>query len=66
MSDIKVKLDKKEVPKGMTLMESKLLSERLSHKISYSTGRKRPRNFSEKKTLLRWEKERNGEKIGHI
>ena len=47
-------------------MESKLLSERLSHKISYSTGRKRPRNFSEKKTLLRWEKERNGEKIGHI
>ncbi|MFL2078994.1 hypothetical protein [Marinilactibacillus psychrotolerans] len=66
MSDIKVKLDKKEVPKGMTLMESKLLSERLSYKISYSTGRKRPRNFSEKKTLLRWEKERNGEKIGHI
>ncbi|API89773.1 hypothetical protein BKP56_11105 [Marinilactibacillus sp. 15R] len=66
MSDIKVKLDKKEVPKGMTLMESKLLSERLSHKIPYSTGRKRPRNFSEKKTLLRWEKERNGKKIGHI
>lgn len=66
MIRVKVNTTDKSLPKEISQMEAVVLSKRLNHNISVSSGRKRPRNPREIETLLCWEKERGGKKIGNI
>lgn len=40
--------------------------QKINSKVKATKGRKRPRNPQERETLLRWERERGGIKIGEI
>lgn len=42
------------------------LAAKLAKDFGATPGRKRPRNLRERETLLRWEKERGGKRIGTI
>lgn len=65
---VKVKVNETpyDLPKDMTVMEAQILNKRLGHKVKASVGRKKPRNPRERETLLRWERQRGGSKIGDI
>lgn len=43
-----------------------VIEQMVAKKYGATPGRKRPRNPKEKEILLRWERERDGEKIGTI
>lgn len=42
------------------------MAKKLAREFGATPGRKRPRNPQERETLLRWERERGGKKIGEI
>lgn len=42
------------------------ISIKYAQKYKTKKGRQRPRNPQERETLLRWERERSGKKIGEI
>lgn len=59
---LKVKRPSHDLPKGMTVMESRMFNERIGKRVKASAGRKKPRNPKEREMLLKWEKERGGKK----
>lgn len=63
---VKVKDLPYNLPKGMTVRESEILDKRIGNRVKATAGRKKPRNPNERETLLRWQKERGGTKIGDI
>ena len=66
MKKIKIETSNKTVKSSISELEISLLAKRINPKISTDSRRKRPRNPQEKETLLRWEKERDGVRIGKI
>lgn len=54
------------LPKGMTDTEARLLDKRIGNKVVATPGRKLPRNPRERAALERWERKRDGKKIGTI
>lgn len=63
---LRVKRPSHDIPKGMTVMESRILNERIGRRVVASAGRKKPRNPKEREMLLKWERERGGKRIGEI
>ncbi|MFC6465221.1 hypothetical protein ACFP65_09620 [Marinilactibacillus sp. GCM10026970] len=66
MKKIKIDTSNKTIENSISELEMSMLAKRINSKISTDSRRKRPRNPQEKEILLRWEKERDGIKIGII